>query len=289
MKTREGNLEERAYQVRRQILYMAARGGCYVGAAFSCVELLVYLYSSFLRISPSLLDNPGRDYFFLSKGHAVPALYGTLREVGLLEKGALTHYLKPGSKLYWHPNRELPGVESYSGSLGHGLPLAVGAALDCKLHGSKSRVVVLTGDGELNEGSNWEACLVAKAYQLDNLMIIVDRNRIQANERTEALLPLEPLVEKFSAFGCAVVRASGHSFPALEDVFSRFPLETGKASVIVADTVRGKGLPHLEDRVEGWFLNLDREKADQLRQELYRSKHYSVPGEEEGGERSDDL
>lgn len=254
--------EEKALRVRKHILDMAAQGGCFVGAAFSCVEILVYLYNSFLRIDNRNFKSPTRDYLLMSKGHAVPALYGTLIETGLLEKSRLKQNPKPGEgRLYWHPDRRFPGVEYYSGSLGHGLPLAVGLALDCKTRGYQSRIVVLAGDGELNEGSNWEALMVARAYKLDNLLIIIDRNQYQANNKTEDLLPLEPLAEKFAAFGCSIRSINGHCFDELDCTLAEFPFEKGQASVIIANTIRGKSINAFEDKTESWFMELSEEDA----------------------------
>src|SRR5262249_12147978 len=144
---------------------------------------------------------PDRDYLFLSKGHDVPALYATLAELGYLDPARLERHLDPKDSIYWHPNRNVPGVEFHSGSLGHLLSVALGVALDITLVGGSNRVYVVLGDGELNEGSVWEACLVAAALRIKNLVAIVDRNGCQANARTEDLVPLEPLADKFRAFG----------------------------------------------------------------------------------------
>ncbi|MCX8116429.1 MAG: thiamine pyrophosphate-dependent enzyme [Desulfobacterota bacterium] len=264
------SLRERSYQVRRYVLEMATRGGCFVGAAFSCVDLLVYLYSRFLRISKELLDDPNRDYFFLSKGHAVAALYGVLAVVGLMDPRRLGNHLKPHDVIYWHPNRAVAGIEFHSGSLGHLLPVGVGVAIDCKLRRQKNRVVVLLGDGELNEGSNWEACLIAQAYRLDNLILVVDRNGFQANARTEALIPLDPLEKKFQAFGLSETTIDGHNFVEMERVFAEIPFDPGMPNVVIAETVRGKGVLRLEERVDRWFCQFTPEEAEGFLEELER-------------------
>jgi transketolase len=247
---------------------MATGGGCYIGSALSCVDLLVYLYSSFLRIDGAALDDPQRDYLFLSKGHAVPALYGVLAELGWLDEARLGRHLRADDLIYWHPNPAVPGVEFYAGSLGHLLPVAVGVAMDCKLRGQDSRVVVVVGDGELNEGSNWEACLIAGARRLDNLVIVVDRNGFQANVPTEALLPLEPLPLKFQAFGIEAACVDGHDFASLHALFGRLPLAPGAPSAIVAATVRGRGLPSIEARADRWFANFSAAEVEDLLSEL---------------------
>ncbi len=261
---------EMAFRIRQHIIRMAGRGGCFIGSALSCVEILVYLYTRFLNIHPRKLDDPNRDYLFLSKGHAVPALYGALVELGWLEAERLQNHLKVPDSIYWHPNRSIPGVEFGSGSLGHLLAVAAGVALDCKLRqpGAGNRVVVITGDGELNEGSNWEALLVAQAYGLDNLVVIVDRNKFQANVRTETLIPLEPLAGKFEAFGCRVMRVDGHSFIQLDEALAYLPFTLGKPSVVIADTIRGRGLPSIERRADRWFGKFTPAEVAQLLVEL---------------------
>ena len=206
-------LEAQALRVREHIVRMSGRGGCFIGASLSCADLLVYLYDRVLRVSPQRLRDPSRDYLLLSKGHDVPALYGVLAERGYFDPARLDRHLDPGDHLYWHPNRAIPGVEFHSGSLGHLLSVGMGIALDARLAGSDSRVFVVLGDGELDEGSIWEAVLVAAAHRLDNLVLVIDRNEFQANIETERLIPLEPLAEKLSAFGLAVRRTDGHSFP----------------------------------------------------------------------------
>jgi len=204
------DLRARAQRVRGHVLRLAARGGCFVGASLSSTDLMVHLYSRVLRVTPETMADPARDVFLLSKGHDAPALYGTLVECGFLPEARLARHLSPSDSLYWHPNTAVPGVEFHSGSLGHLLSVGIGIALDARLRQSGSRVFVMLGDGELNEGSVWEACLVAAAHRLDNLVAIVDRNGFQANARTEDLIPLEPLGAKFEAFGwtCAGVTAT---------------------------------------------------------------------------------
>jgi transketolase len=261
--------EALALRVREHILRMATDGGCFIGASLSCADLIVHLYTRVLRISPDTVKDPTRDYFFLSKGHDVPALYGTLAELGFIDKSRLQNHLKTSDRIYWHPNRAVPGVEFHSGSLGHLLSVAIGVALDIKLRGANNRVFVVLGDGELDEGSIWEGCLVAQAHKLDNLIAIVDRNEFQANIRTEELVPLEPIDAKFRAFGWMVDTVDGHSFSAMEAAFSRLPIESNKPTAIVARTVRGKGLPSIEQRADRWFVNFTHAEIEMLLQELH--------------------
>ena len=248
---------------------MSTDGGCFIGASLSCADLLVYLYSGVLDISPENVNDPNRDYLFLSKGHDVPALYGTLAELGFIDSDRLKNHLKTNDSIYWHPNRAVAGVEFHSGSLGHLLSVAIGVALDIKMRGGKNRVFVILGDGELNEGSVWEAMLVAAAKKLDNLIAIVDRNEFQANIRTEELTPLEPLEAKFEAFGWMTKRINGHDFNQMANTFAKFPFTSGSPSIVIADTIRGKGLPSIEARADRWFVNFTHGEVDMLLKELH--------------------
>jgi transketolase N-terminal domain/subunit/spore coat polysaccharide biosynthesis protein SpsF (cytidylyltransferase family) len=284
-------LKATALRVREHIIRMAEGGGCFIGASLSCVEMMVYLYARVIRRNRDGSDDPERDYLFLSKGHDVPALYGTFAEMGFLDADRLSHHLSTSDHIYWHPNRQIPGVEFHSGSLGHLPAVAAGVALDCKLCGSRNRVVVITGDGELNEGSVWETLLVANAYGLDNLTLVVDRNQFQANIRTEELVPLEPLADKFRAFGCVVQRIDGHDFFELEQAFEPvIQLQQtagngvihgagGKVRVIIADTVRGKGLPSIEARADRWFCSFTGKEVEDLLEELHGNKEAAIESE----------
>jgi len=262
-------LEQQALAVREHIIRMSTDGGCFIGASLSCADLFVFLYNEFLNVRPDNLSDPERDYLLLSKGHDVPALYGLFAEMGWIEKDRLKNHLKANDTIYWHPNRNVPGIEFHSGSLGHLPAVAVGIAMDMKMRKTSNRVVVVTGDGELNEGSVWEAMLIAQAYKLDNLVVLVDRNHFQANIRTEELIPLEPLDKKFEAFGAAVTRINGHDFNALEKAFSAIPLASGKPTVVIADTVRGRGLPSIQERADRWFCNFTHEEVEVLLKELH--------------------
>ncbi|HET9135950.1 MAG TPA: transketolase [Candidatus Kapabacteria bacterium] len=260
-------LESLALRVREHIVRMSTDGGCFIGASLSCADLIVYLYSEVLNISPEAIGDPNRDYLLLSKGHDVPALYGTLAELGFIERERLQNHLKTNDSIYWHPNRAIPGIEFHSGSLGHLLSVGIGIALDIKLRGGSNKVYVILGDGELNEGSVWEAMLVAASKKLDNLIAIVDRNQFQANVPTEELTTLEPLTPKFEAFGWQTKCINGHSFSQMEEAFASAP--SGKPSIIIADTIRGKGLPSIESRADRWFVNFSHTEVDQLLEELH--------------------
>jgi len=258
-------LEHLALNVRERVLDLATNGGCFLGASLSCVDLLVFLYARWLRFP--MPGDPERDLAFLSKGHDVPALYATLAELGHLDPALLDRHLEPDSGVYWHPNRDVPGVEFHSGSLGHLPSVGIGVACDLKLRGSRRRVVVVLGDGELDEGSVWEAFLVAAAWKLDNVWFLVDRNGFQANERTERLTPLEPLREKLEAFGMYVSEADGHDFASLDRAFGAEP-RPGQPRAVVARTIRGKGIPSIESLADRWFCNFRSDEIERLREEL---------------------
>ena len=263
------NLEAIALNVREHILKMSTGGGCFTGASLSAVDMIVYLYAEYLNLHQDNLNDPNRDYLFLSKGHDVPALYGTFAELGLIPKERLANHLSINDHVYWHPNTHIPGIEFHSGSLGHLPSVAIGVAMDIKIRGGENKVICIMGDGELNEGSCWEAILVANAYQFDNLIFVIDRNNFQANMATEDLIPLEPLHDKFTAFGAAVSRINGHNFNQLRNAFKKIPFTQGKLNVVIADTVRGKGLPSIEARADRWFCNFTADEVAQLLQELH--------------------
>jgi transketolase len=272
-------LELVAFKVREHIIKMSTNGGCFLGASLSCTDIIVFLYYNYLNITKHNLKDPTRDYLFLSKGHDVPALYGTFVELGFIDEKRLKNHLKTNDFIYWHPNTNIPGVEFHSGSLGHLLSVSMGVAYDCKLWNTNNKVVVILGDGELNEGSIWEGALVASAKHLDNLIAVVDRNKFQANLATEDLIPIEPLDKKFEAFGWNVFRCNGHDFDDLNKTFNSLPLGNGKPNIIIADTVRGKGLPSIEARADRWFCNFTQEEIDLLLKELYTKEKTNLTSE----------
>lgn len=228
----------------------AARLG-HPGGDLSAADILAALFFHALAIDPANPRDPNRDRFVLSKGHASAALYATLAERGFFPREWLATYLQPLSLLNGHPDRnKLPGVEANTGPLGHGLPIGVGMALAAKLDGASWRTFVLTGDGELQEGSNWEAAMTAGHYRLDHLTAIVDRNRLQQGDTTENTVALEPLADRWRSFGWAVVEVDGHDVSALLETFDALPLETGRPTCVIARTVKGRGVSFIEDRVE---------------------------------------
>lgn len=239
-----------AASIRRHDLDMVYRARLgHIGGEFSAIDILATLYFGVLRLNPADPAWPERDRFILSKGHAAAALYTTLAHAGFFPLAELETFMQPLSRLNGHPNRvKAPGVETNTGPLGHGLPVAVGCALGAKLDGAAWRTFVLTGDGELQEGSNWEAAMAAAHYRLDNLTLIVDRNRLQQGDGTERTMALESLADKWRAFGWSVVEADGHDHAALLEAFQHLPYESGRPNCIIANTHKGQGVSFMRDR-----------------------------------------
>lgn len=246
-------VSERANRIRRTALTMIQRAGLgHTGGDLSAADILATLYFAVLKVDPREPKAPQRDRFIMSKGHCSGALYATLAEAGFFPREELDTYMQPLARLNGHPNCvKIPGVETNTGPLGHGLPVAVGVSLAAKLDQAEWRTFVLTGDGELQEGSNWEAAMSAAHYELDNLTVIVDRNRLQQGDATENTVRLEPLADKWRAFGWAVAEVDGHNHNALLDVFERLPLTPGRPNCIIAHTHKGKGVSFMEDQA-GW-------------------------------------
>jgi transketolase len=249
--TREKTLRSWATRTRRSVLSMidSARLG-HIGGDFSVTDILTVAYLVALRVDPADPAAADRDRFILSKGHCAASLYATLAYAGYFDPGELATFMKPLSPLNGHPNRNyVPGVETNTGPLGHGLPVGVGAALGARLRGDGSRVLVVTGDGELQEGSNWEAVMTAAHHRLGHLTLVVDRNRLQQGARTEETNRLDSLPDKLAAFGWAVEEIDGHNYQQLSAVLADRG-DAGKPRAVIANTIKGKGVSFIEDRVE---------------------------------------
>ncbi|HEX3529751.1 MAG TPA: transketolase [Thermoanaerobaculia bacterium] len=242
------SLEKMADTLRHHIVDMAADSGAHVGGSMSVVEILTVLYfNGVLRVDPAQPKSDGRDYLIFSKGHASAALYGALAERGFFPVSELASYKHMGSRLAGHPAKSIPGVELATGSLGHGLPVGNGVALAGKHDGSDFRVFVVMGDGECQEGVVWEAAMAAAHYRLDNLVAIVDRNGVQEDGPTETIMALEPFADKWRAFNWEVREVDGHDLGALSAALHAVPFAAGKPSLLVAKTVKGKGLSFAEN------------------------------------------
>ncbi|MFG1924267.1 transketolase [Cryptosporangium sp. NPDC048952] len=236
--------------VRRSIIEMISTAKLgHIGGDFSVTDIMVTCFAGVLNLDPTQPHWADRDRFVLSKGHCAAALYSTLAYCGFFPRAELTTFMAPLSALNGHPNRvKVPGVETNSGPLGHGFPVATGAALAASLDGKSWRTVVVLGDGEMQEGSNWEAAMTASHYELANLTAIVDRNRLQQGARTEDTKALEPLGDKWTSFGWELRDIDGHDHVAILQALE--PSSTGKPVAIVANTIKGKGVSFMEDRVE---------------------------------------
>lgn len=244
------DLEGRARQVRARVLEMAHAGRSpHVGSALSCVDLLVGLYFSVLRIDPGRPEDENRDRFILSKGHGCMAQYAVLAERGFFPASLLDEYARDGGCLGEHPSpRCVPGIELAAGSLGHGLPVGAGLALAARMRRQSYRVFVLISDAECYEGSVWEAALFAPTQQLDNLVAIIDYNNWSAMSRTSPVL--EPFSTKWRAFGWGVADIDGHDLPAIVSTLAGVPLEPGRPTAVIAHTTKGKGVSFMEDDLE---------------------------------------
>jgi transketolase len=262
----------RARAIRKHSLNMVfeARQG-HPGGDMSVADILATLYFGVLRIDPKAPRAPDRDRLVLSKGHASGALYAALAEGGFIPVDMLHTYMKPLSMLNGHPNRNyVPGVEANTGPLGHGLPIAVGIALAGKIDGTGYRVFVITGDGELQEGSNWEAAMAAGHHKLANLTLIIDRNTLQQGARVADTNDVEPLGDKFRAFRWDVVDVDGHDPGQLLGAFER-RADRSKPLCVIAHTVKGKGVSYMEDQV-GWHHGVPTQaQLEQAMEELSRS------------------
>ncbi|MFE7794772.1 transketolase [Streptomyces sp. NPDC057460] len=245
-----GELAEISTAVRRDILTtIQAAGMGHVGGDLSVTDLLVTALWGTLRMRPDEPSHPQRDRFVLSKGHCAAALYSTLASCGFFPRARLDEFMAPLSPLNGHPARlKVPGVETNTGPLGHGFPVATGCALGAKLRDETWRTIVVLGDGEMQEGSNWEAAMTAAHYGLDNLTAVVDRNRLQQGARTEDTKSLEPLDAKWASFGWETRVIDGHDHQAIRAAYA--PSTTGRPVAVIANTVKGKGVSFMEDRVE---------------------------------------
>jgi transketolase len=259
-----------AAATRARVLEMVHGAGLgHPGGDLSAADILTTLYFAVLRVDPRHPDDPERDRYIQSKGHASGVLYATRARRGFIADALLDSYMAEGSALNGHPDRtKVPGVETNTGPLGHGMPVAVGTAIAAKLDGSPRRTYVLTGDGELQEGSNWEAFMSAAHHRLDNLVVIVDRNRLQQGARTEDTNGLDPLDDKFAAFGWAVRELDGNDPAALLAAFDAVPFAPGRPSCIIANTIKGRGVSFMEDRVEWHHKVPSREQLELALEEL---------------------
>lgn len=243
--------------LRRDVVDMIMTGkGGHIGGDMSIMDILVTLYFKVMNVSPENQNDPGRDRFVLSKGHSVEALYAVLAKKGFFPiEEVIEKFSKFGSPYIGHPNNKLPGIEMNSGSLGHGLPIAVGMALAGKKDGAAYRVYTVLGDGELAEGSVWEGAMAASHFGLDNLCAVVDRNRLQISGSTEDVMHHDDLTARFAAFGWHVVKTDGHDYDDLAAAFDEAKRTKGQPTAVIAETVKGRGSAVMENKA-GWHHHL---------------------------------
>jgi transketolase len=241
-------LQIKSVNYRKSLLkYIKIAKAGHTGGSLSCTDILNVLYNDVLNVSPENFSDRNRDRYVQSKGHSVEALYVVLAGHGFFPESDLDTMCKFQSKYVGHPTRKVKGIEFNTGALGHGLPVSAGIALAGKKDNLSYKVYTLLGDGELAEGSNWEAAMMASHYKLDNLVAILDHNTLQISGRNRDVCSPYPIDEKFKAFGWSVISIDGNSIPQLRETFGRVPLETGKPTLIIANTVKGKGVSYMED------------------------------------------
>jgi transketolase len=262
-------MKKQATLIRKHIIdevYSAASG--HPGGSLSCTDILTVLYFNVMNVDVNKPKWPERDRFVLSKGHCAPALYATLAEKGFFPKEDLKTYSQFGSKYIGHPNNKIPGIEMNTGALGHGLSVGVGMALAARMDQKPTRVFVLMGDGELAEGTVWEAGMAAAGYSLDNLTAVIDRNGLQISGKTENIMPLDSLKDKWTSFGWNVSCVDGNDISALCDALSADKRIPGKPTLILAKTVKGKGVSFMENNAKWHHGVMSPEQYEQACREL---------------------
>jgi len=270
------DLKNICLNVRKKVLLMHTKANAsHIGSCFSCIEILVSLYFLILKIFSKNPKHPLRDRFILSKGHAASALYATLALRKLVPMEWLKNYHLNGSNLSGHPDRlKVPFVEISTGSLGHGLPIGLGIAYALKLDDNSARVFVLMSDGEIQEGSVWEAANNASRLKLDNLIGIIDANKLQAFERTDNIMPISSFKSKWESFGWSVKEVDGHDLEDLISVLQGVPFEPERPSLIIAHTLKGKGIKEFEDKLEWHYRSPKPDSLERYLGELYEKSLY---------------
>jgi transketolase len=250
MKNKELLKKSIIYRIKLLTYIKKANAG-HTGGSLSCVDIINVLYNKILCVTPETFHHPQRDRYIQSKGHSVEALYVVLADCGFFAESDLQTLCAYQSHYVGHPTRRVNGIEHNTGALGHGLSVSTGIALAGKMDGVDYRVFTLLGDGEMVEGSNWEAALTSAHYKLDNMIAIIDRNSLQITDKTSVVCNTEPLDKKFTAFGWQVREVDGHDIAALSDILNLVPFKKEKPSLIIANTVKGKGISFMED-VKSW-------------------------------------
>jgi transketolase len=266
------NIQElaiKSVEYRKKILqYIVGAKAGHTGGSLSCIDILNVLYNNVLKISPETVKSPDRDRYIQSKGHCVEALFVVLADKGFFPEEDLNTLCKYQSHYIGHPTKKVKGVEQNTGALGHGLPMSVGTAIAAKLDEKDYRVFTLLGDGELPEGSNWEAALTASHYKLDNLCAIIDHNKLQITATTAEVCNTSPIDKKFESFGWAVREIDGNNIAEIQNAFDSLPFEIGKPSLIIAHTIKGKGVSFMENQLKWHHGVPSQEQYIQANEEL---------------------
>ena len=263
----DDELKIKSIQYRKKLLkYIKKANAGHTGGILSCVDILNVLYNRVLNVSPDNFNDPRRDRYIQSKGHSAEALYVVLADKGFFPESELETLCQYRSHYVGHPTRKVNGIEHNTGALGHGLAFGIGVALAAKKDNANYKVYVLLGDGELVEGSNWESFLIAAHYSMDNLTAIIDRNNLQITGRTEDVCDVEPLEKKFRAFNWHVEIVDGHDISVLTDILSKIPFEKNKPNMVIANTIKGKGVSFIEND-HTWHHHVPNDQQYQQAQE----------------------
>jgi len=255
-------LKKKSIQLRLQIIEYTKLKSSFLGSCFSCLDLIIYLYNHFLKINKKNISQNKRDTFILSKGHAAPSLYVVLKDLGIINKNLFL-----SDKTYWHPEKSIKGVDFQTGALGHGLSIGIGMAKYYKKYSINKWVVVMIGDGELNEGSVWESFLISKNWKLGNLIIIIDKNKFQANDKTQKILSLGNLEKKILSFDLNLIKLNGHNFREINKKFSNLKKDL-TPKVIIANTKRNFGIFSIQNKKEFWYVDKNEKKLNKFRVNL---------------------
>ena len=252
-------LKKKSFQLRLQIIEYTKLKGSFLGACFSCIDLIIYLYNHFLKINKKNILSNTRDAFILSKGHSAPALYAVLKDARIINKNLFL-----SDKTYWHPEKSIKGVDFQTGALGHGLSAGIGFAKYYKINRIKKWVVVMIGDGELNEGSIWESFIISKNWKLGNLIIIIDKNNFQANDKTKKILNLGNLEKKILSFDLNLIKLNGHDYIDMNKKFSNLKIDN-LPKVVIANTKRNFGISSIQNKKEFWYVDRSEKKLNNFK------------------------
>ncbi|WP_448699536.1 transketolase [Mucilaginibacter sp. AW1-3] len=265
----EKELAQKSVEYRKKILkYIVGANAGHTGGSLSCIDILNVLYNKIMNVSPENFKSPDRDRYIQSKGHCVEALFVTLADKGFFPESDLETLCKYQSHYIGHPTKKVNGVEQNTGALGHGLPIAAGVALAAKMDKKDYRVFTMLGDGELPEGSNWEAALTAAHYNLDNLCAIIDNNKLQITGPNKDVCNTDPIDTKFESFGWEVRHVDGHDLQQMTDTLSSLPFKAGKPSLVIAHTIKGKGVSYMENTLKWHHGVPSKEQYEQAINEL---------------------